>query len=118
LLCLEIVEGRLLYQLCQSLGVGPPALQPPAKYEPAKRSARRRSSGVVLYYADWCGYCKKAKRWLDERNVRYVIRDIDVAGYGEELLEVSGSKSVPVLSVGGKLVRGFRPSEYEQALGD
>jgi glutaredoxin len=95
-----------------------PALQPTAKYDPEKRSTRRRSSGVVLYYADWCSYCKKAKRWLDERDVRYVIRDIDNARYAEELLEVSGSKSVPVLSVRGELVRGFRPSDYEQALGD
>jgi glutaredoxin len=93
------------------------APQPPAKYEPIKRRASRRKGGVVLYYADWCGYCKKARRWLDEHNVAYDLRDVDVPRYGEELSEVSGSKSVPVLSVGGELIRGFNPDAYERALG-
>ena len=84
---------------------------------PVKRRASGRPSGVVLYYADWCGYCKKAKRWLDERNVAYDLRDVDSSRYGEELAEVSGSKSVPVLTIGGEIVRGFNPEAYERALG-
>jgi glutaredoxin len=91
--------------------------QPPAKYEPVKRRASRRNAGVVLYYADWCGYCKKARRWLDERNVNYDLRDVENPRYGEELSEVSGGRSVPVLSVGGELIRGFNPEAYERALG-
>ena len=94
-----------------------PAKRARVEYEPVKRRASRRNSGVVLYYADWCGYCKKARRWLDERNVAYDLRDVDVPRYGEELSEVSGSKSVPVLSVGGEIIRGFNPEAYERALG-
>jgi glutaredoxin len=94
-----------------------PVAQPRREYEPAKRVVSRRNSGVVLYYADWCGYCKKARRWLDERNVAYDLRDIDLPRYGDELAEVSGKKSVPVLSVGGELIRGFNPDAYERALG-
>jgi glutaredoxin len=93
------------------------AMQPREEYKPVKRRVVARSSGVVLYYADWCGYCKKARRWLDERNVVYDIRDIDIPRYGEELAEVSGAKSVPVLIIGGELVRGFNPDAYERALG-
>ena len=93
------------------------APQPPAKYEPVKRRASRSKAGVVPCYADWCGYGKKARRWLDERNVAYDLRNVDVPRYGGELAEVSGSKSVPVLSVGGELIRGFNPEAYERALG-
>jgi len=68
------------------------APQPPAKYEPVKRRASRRKGA-------------------------YDLRDVDVPRYGDELAEVSGSKSVPVLSVGGELIRGFNPEAYERALG-
>ncbi len=91
-------------------------LQPREAYKPAKRRVVGRNSGVILYYADWCGYCKKARRWLDARNVAYDIRDIDIPRYGEELAEVSGGRSVPVLSIGGELVRGFNPDAYLQKL--
>jgi glutaredoxin len=94
-----------------------PVMQPREEYQPAKRRVVARNSGVVLYYADWCGYCKKARRWLDERNVVYDLRNIDVPRYGKELAEVSGGKSIPVLSIGGELVRGFNPEAYERALG-
>lgn len=94
-----------------------PASQSREEYVPAKRAVSARDSDVVLYYADWCGFCKKARRWLDARNVRYDLRDIDVSPYGDELVEVSGGKSVPVLTIGNKIVRGFNPSAYEQALG-
>ncbi len=94
-----------------------PALQPREEFTPVKRRVLGRNSGVVLYYAEWCGYCKKARRWLDERNVVYDLRDIEVPRYGEELKEVSGSKSIPVLSVDGEIVRGFKPTAYERALG-
>ena len=104
-----------------------PAKRSREKYEPVKRSREeykpvarrtsRRNSGVILYYADWCGYCKKARRWLDERNIAYDLRDVDKSRYGKELAEVSGSKSVPVLSVGGEIIRGFNPDAYEKALG-
>jgi glutaredoxin len=95
----------------------PERAPPPAKYEPVKRRVSRSKAGVVLYYADGCGYCKKARRWLDERNVAYDLRNVDVPPYGDELAEVSGGKSVPVLSVGGELIRGFNPEAYERALG-
>jgi hypothetical protein len=44
---------------------------------------RRIFSGLAFH--EW-----KAKRWLDERNVRYGLRGIDVSPYGDELVGVSG----------------------------
>jgi hypothetical protein len=35
----------------------------------------------------------------------------------DELVAVSGGKSVPVLTIGGEIVRGYNPSAYERALG-
>ena len=94
-----------------------PVLRPREEFEPVQRRVLGRNSSVVLYYADWCGYCKKARRWLDERKVFYDLRDIEIPRYGEELREVSGSTSIPVLSINGEIVRGFNPAAYERALG-
>ena len=94
-----------------------PVLRPREEFEPVQRRGLGRNSSVVLYYADWCGYCKKARRWLDERKVFYDLRDIEIPRYGEELREVSGSTSIPVLSINGEIVRGFNPAAYERALG-
>jgi glutaredoxin len=94
-----------------------PAIRTREETRPLERRVYGRSVDVVLYYADWCGYCTKARRWLDERGVDYELRDIDEPRYGDELTEVSGGKSIPVLSVGGEIVRGFKPKAYERALG-
>ena len=94
-----------------------PVLRTREEFAPAEQRVLGRNSTVVLYYADWCGYCKKAKRWLDERNVYYDLRDIEVSQYGDELKEVTGRTSIPVLSVDGEIIRGFNPAAYERALG-
>ncbi len=94
-----------------------PVLRPHEEFAPAEQRVLGRNSTVVLYYADWCGYCKKARRWLDERNVYYDLRDIEVSRYGDELREVTGRTSIPVLIVDGEFIRGFNPAAYERALG-
>ena len=68
---------------------------------------------VVVYSAEWCGYCKKAMRWMEERQIPYMERDIEkVPGAQQEMREkltaagVQGG-GVPVIDWGGTLVMGF-----------
>lgn len=39
---------------------------------------------VVVYGADWCKVCRKAKRWLDTREVSYRWRDIEESEEAKE----------------------------------
>jgi len=89
---------------------------PPAR--PADRLARRQAaaratadrvarSEVVLYYASWCGFCRKTKAYLEDRNVRYRLADVDQPAVMAELERKTGSRAIPVLEVGGQRVRGF-----------
>ena len=77
---------------------------------------------VLLYSAVWCGYCKKAKRWLSERQVPFVERDVEkTPGAQAELskkLKEAGIQGggVPVLDWGGELVMGFNKGRMEQLL--
>ena len=79
---------------------GAPALPPP-------------DGSVVVYSATWCGYCKKAKAWLQQNHVPFVERDVEKApGAQAELsakLKAAGvpGGGIPVIDWGGTLVVGF-----------
>lgn len=72
------------------------------------------SSGVVLYSAEWCGACRKAKRHLARRGVTYEERDIDQPANAEALVNKTGSRAIPVLDVGGRMITGFSASTYDE----
>ncbi|HEY3451915.1 MAG TPA: glutaredoxin domain-containing protein [Myxococcales bacterium] len=79
-------------------------------------------SGVYLYTTTWCGVCKKAKAWLDQKRISYVERDVENdLGASEELAEKckkarTRPRGVPVLDARGKIVVGFSPGSYGQLL--
>ena len=64
---------------------------------------------VVIYTTGTCGYCQRAKVWLDERGVPY--REIDVTGDDEaraRLVERAGGlRTVPQIFVGEVHVGGY-----------
>lgn len=68
---------------------------------------------VIVYSAEWCGFCKKAKKWLGEKGVPFVERDVErQRGASRELadkLEKAGIRGggVPVIDWGGELIMGF-----------
>lgn len=83
----------------------------------ASRAGRTaKASGVVLYSATWCGACRKAKKYLERKHVRYELRDVDDPANLELLLETTGRKGIPVLDVGGRIVTGFSPQSYDELL--
>jgi mycoredoxin len=74
---------------------------------------------IVVYGADWCGDCIRARRVLDDRGIRYEYIDVDVqAGAAEEAVEAAGGrKNIPVIVFpdGRVLVEPSDP-ELESAL--
>lgn len=75
---------------------------------------------VIVYSAEWCGFCKKAKRWLSQKNVPYIERDVErQAGASKELsakLAAAGIRGggVPVIDWGGEIVMGFDVAKMTQ----
>jgi glutaredoxin len=90
--------------------------------DPATLEGRRAdaalSSQVVLYSAAWCGFCKQTKALLAELGVPYREKDIDrTPGARAEYIAHFGSNvTVPVLDVGGSVVRGYRPGQIRRAV--
>ncbi len=81
------------------------------------------STGVVLYSAAWCGYCKKERAWLKAKGVNFTERDIEKDnGAAEELARKASAagvrpRGVPVTDVRGTLVEGFDEPRLTALLG-
>jgi glutaredoxin len=75
-----------------------------------------RATGVLLYYADWCGYCRKTRVELDRRGVSFEMRNIDNPATLAELVEKTGQRNIPVLDVGGKILIGYDLKGLDQIL--
>lgn len=71
---------------------------------------------VILYYADWCGYCRRAKAHLNDRRVPYELRDVDTPAAKRELLAKTGSRGIPALDVGGRILKGYSEGGYDELL--
>jgi len=67
-----------------------------------------------VYGATWCADCHRSRKFLDEKNVKYLLIDIDeVPGAADEVAKLNnGYKSIPtiVFSDGSVLVE---PSNQE-----
>ena len=80
------------------------------------RASGRQTADVVLYFAEWCGYCKRARAHLDEEGIGYEIRDVDIDVIARELREKTGRGGVPVLDYDGQVLRGYSRAGYEKAI--
>ena len=71
---------------------------------------------VILYFAEWCGYCHKAKRHLEKRGIPYELRDVDVPAAKQELIAKTGQKSIPVIEVDGRIMKGYSAGGLDRLL--
>ncbi len=57
------------------------------------------SSNVVMYGAEWCGDCRRSKRFLDENKVEYTYIDVEAdTSAAAKVVEINGgAQSIPVI---------------------
>jgi glutaredoxin 3 len=62
---------------------------------------------VVMYGADWCGYCARARRLLDVKGVAYEEIDVDVTpGASEQMRARSGRTTIPQIFINDEPIGG------------
>ncbi|MEV6772745.1 glutaredoxin family protein [Nocardia sp. NPDC051030] len=75
---------------------------------------------IVLYGADWCGDCRRAKSWLRENGVAFTEVDVehDDAARDRAIELAGGRKDIPVVVLpgGAVLIEPTNP-ELAAALG-
>ena len=70
---------------------------------------------IRLFVKPYCGWCVKAKDWLDARDIDY--EEIDVIADEEafdEMIQLSGQELAPVIDVGGEILADFGPEQLEE----
>ena len=62
---------------------------------------------VVMYSSDWCAYCARARRLLEDRGVAYEEIDVDVVPGARAQMEArSGRDTIPQIFIGDSHIGG------------
>ncbi|HJV74262.1 MAG TPA: glutaredoxin domain-containing protein [Noviherbaspirillum sp.] len=70
---------------------------------------------VILYRTSWCGYCKRAAAYMQQKNIPFVERDIETnSAYKAEYRLLGGTGPVPFMVFGRKTMLGFAPEAVDQ----
>lgn len=57
------------------------------------------SEQITMYGAEWCGDCRRSKRFLDANNVQYKYIDVEAdQTASDKVIEINGGmRSIPVI---------------------
>lgn len=83
-----------------------------AEHDPRKRTG---ADGVVMLYADWCGYCRKQRGDFKRAGVKYQALNID-SPEGEAAMQALGARGVPVTVIGQEVVHGYNTARLQALL--
>jgi len=56
-------------------------------------------SEITMYGAEWCGDCRRSKKFLDANNVKYNYIDVEAdVSASDKVIEINGGqRSIPVI---------------------
>lgn len=80
-------------------------------YQPDPKETKRAK--VEMFSAAWCGYCKKARQYFNEKKIPFVEYDIEKNSAANKRFKSLGGQGVPVILVGKKKMSGFSASRFE-----
>ena len=84
---------------------------------PKTDETTKKQPRVIVFTTPTCTYCTAAKRHLRQNHIKF--REVDVSrdpAAARDMLRRAGSMGVPVLDIGGKIVRGFDRQKIDELL--
>lgn len=92
-------------------------LKEDAKKKRKGKNRYARNQSVELYVTTWCGYCKKARAFLQARKIDFTEYDVEKdKGASRRHRKLNPRGGVPVAVINGKTIFGFSQAAYENAL--
>lgn len=77
---------------------------------------------VTIYALSTCLWCKKSKKYFEEKNIPFVAVDYDKqdeskqAEMRKEMKEAGCSATFPFIKIGAACTQGYDPLEFEKLL--
>ena len=69
------------------------------------------SNNVIMYSTATCGYCKKAKKLFEEKNIAYVECDVGKSSQCNQAFAALKGRGVPLFDIKGTIIHGYN-QEY------
>ena len=91
--------------------------------DPTGKAPGQKGGTVILYSTAWCPACKSARRYLTEKGIPFIEKDIekDQTAAAELMSKAQAAgistSGVPVLDVNGTLMQGFDAQRLEALIG-
>lgn len=83
-----------------------------------REAAKNKQPKVLLFTTPTCSWCRRAKVYFRDRNVKF--KEIDVSrdpAAARDLVRWTGQMGVPVIRIGSQFVVGFDQPKIEKLLG-
>ena len=74
---------------------------------------------ITIYSTTWCAFCKMAKKYLDDKGIKYTDKNVELEPESQlELLKkLNGDfRGVPVIDIDGQIILGFDRPKIDAAL--
>lgn len=69
---------------------------------------------IVMYSAQWCGVCRKAKRYFNTKGIDYTELDIDKSKVAKQQYKALGATGIPVIFIDDTRLNGFSKKGFEK----
>jgi glutaredoxin len=72
---------------------------------------------VVLYSAQWCGYCRKARTYFQSQGIAFKEYDVEKSAQGRRDYRALNARGVPVILIGRQRMNGFSVEAFSAVYG-
>lgn len=83
------------------------SIKGPAVVTKKRGKSANNKNKIVMYSAEWCGVCKRAKRYFNANKISFVEYDIDKSRKAKREFQKLQGKGVPLILVGDYKMAGF-----------